>query len=161
MKNFQLITSLLGLLSLQAFAEQQLMKDSGSQKLAATLKGKTLRCGPSQKSTQAKGFFPLTITATAQTAGTLLSVETKDPRVGFGYGGSDFDVTEITENWTILSCGDDGRRHLMLQQLDVEDSGNVCTDKSDNITGNIGGIVTEIWDAGNSTSEGVQCCVAN
>src|SRR5262245_39205724 len=86
-----------------------LWQDPGSAQLAQMLAGYALVCGPSKKEEAAqeeKGFFPLTIRASDQgSAGTLLEVKTDDPKVGFGFGGDEFDPVEVTTSWTILGQG--------------------------------------------------------
>jgi hypothetical protein len=152
------------LLGAQARAEEQLMKDAGSAALAKALGGHALVCGPSDEKAaknEEAGFFPLTITATDKGAGkTLLSVKSKDPEVGFGYGGSEFDPTDNGGDWYVISCGDDGRRHLFLELNEyVLDKTYRCQGDGDEVHGDLSGIVAEIWDAGTISAAGVQCCV--
>lgn len=150
---------------LNAQAKAQLMSDRGSAKLAARLSGHVLVCGPADENaakTEEPGFFPLTIRAMGKGGGrTLLSVETKDPKVGFGSGGSEFDPTEFSGSWFIISSGDDGRRHLFVQAFRGEDFEDLecAEDDGERVVGDIAGVVTEIWDAGTISSRGVQCCL--
>lgn len=162
MKNLTLVFCIVTMTGFIASAETQIMHDSGSAALAKALGGRKVICGPSAKSTQEKGFFPLTVSATDLGQGkTQLSVTTSDPKVGFGFGGTEFDATEISENWVHISCGDDGRRYLFIQNLDRADG---CDEKNlakGVVRGDSAGLLSEIWDAGTITSEGVQCCTKN
>lgn len=167
MKSFLLMG--LFVLSNAAFAELQKheMTDAGSKKLAKTLKGKTLVCVPSEKEgykKEAKGFYPVKISAENQKNKTIVTIATAAKEARFGYGGDELTDVEVSKSWAHLSVGDDGRREFMFQYYEgftdesEADAMKCEIGRNGEYSGGLNGLNSTFW-AGHIDSHGIQCCL--
>lgn len=165
MKNLMMVSLLA--LSVSSFAEtmKHEMTDAGSKKLATILKGKTLVCVPSEKAgykQEAKGFYPVKISAETKKNKTFVTIATAAKDVQFGFGGDELTDVEVSKSWAHLSVGDDGRREFMFQHYEgfADPGESECyVGRDGEYSGGIAGLNSTIWDAGTISSHGIQCCL--